>query len=604
MRIQSILFQLAAVVLLPGFLAAVVAVSKVRDSEREVALRGLVETVRATALVVDGEVKQSLGALTGLATSSNLQTGEFKALYAQALAIDRAPSVWTFLIDDNGVTKFNTVRPYGTPPPKPVAKNEVASVLATRQPWMSDLVVGPVTNRQLTAYFVPAPATPVGNFAVAQVFAASHWNDKIKHPKDRDDWIIAILDRTGKLIWRSHRAEEYLGQSARPELIAAAAAAHSGELRTHTLDGIDSYVAFTHSELTGWTVAVAAPVPSIEASAMHSVLWFSAAGVFAIALGLLAASLLSRKFLDSFATTSNAAQALGRGEMPVKSTTPITELNALNTALQDAAGLLHQEKLAREKVESERELLLQAERAAREAAQYDNLQKDKFLALLGHELRNPLAAIMGASDVLNRGAKDTETRERFVHLIQRQARHLRRIVDDLLDVSRMLTGKIVLDAKPLNLAESVRHSVEALQATPRAADFRWRLHTDEVWIHGDAVRIEQVMNNLMLNAMNFSPPSGEIAITVSLRETNAMVQVTDAGPGIAPELHDMIFEPFKQGPPLTGQQSAGLGIGLALVRQLVQLHHGSVSVSSGAGGKGAAFVVLIPSIAAPVDAGT
>ena len=599
MRIRSLLFQLTAVVLLPSLLAAALAVSKVLDGEREVALKGLVETVRATALLVDGEVKQSIGALTALAASAHLQTGDFKAFHEQAQAVDDQPNVWTLLLDDSGTQKLNTAVPFGTPPPPPAALEWVTKVLATRKPGMSDLIVGPVTEKLLTTLYLPARPSPMGNFVVAQAFSVTHWDKEIKRPADRPDWIIAVIDRQGKFIWRSHAAQEYLGQSARTELVAAAAASHSGQLRLRTLEGIDSYQAFTHSDLTGWTIAVAAPVPSIEASAVQAAGWLGAGAALAASLGLIAASLLGRRLLGSFEVASRAAQALGRGELPVTPHAPVDEFNSLNTALRNAAALLDQERRARESAEFEREQLLQAERVARDAAQNDNLQKDKFLAMLGHELRNPLAAISGAGDVLNRGAKDPETRQRFVLLIQRQTRHLRRIVNDLLDVSRMLTGKIVLDAHPLDLGDCVRHCLEALHATPRSADYVWQLNTEAVWIQADAVRVEQIINNLVVNAMNFSPLSAEISITVRSDAAHAILEVSDAGPGVAPELQDIIFEPFKQGPPMRGRQATGLGIGLSLVRQLVQLHGGDISVHRSGKGEGSTFVARFPRIAAP-----
>jgi signal transduction histidine kinase len=601
MRIRSLLFQLTAVVLFPSLLAAALAVSKVRESEREAALKGLVESVRATALLVDGEVKQSIGALTALATSPHLQTGDFKAFYEQAQAVEDQPNVWTLLLDDSGTQKLNTAVPFGTPPPAPAALERVTKALATRRPVMSDLIVGPVTKKLLTTLYVPASPSPMGNFVVAQAFAVTQWDKEVKRPADRPDWIIAVIDSKGKFIWRSHLAQAYLGQTARPELVAAAAASHSGELRLQTVEGIDSYQAFTHSELTGWTIAVAAPVPSIEASMLPAATWLGVGAVLATSLGLIAASLLGRQLLSSFQVASNAALALGRGELPSTPQAPVDEFNTLNTALQNAAALLAQEKRAREGVEREREQLLQAERAEREAAQNDNLQKDQFLALLGHELRNPLAAISGAGDVLNRGAKDPETRQRFVSMIQRQTHHLSRIVNDLLDVSRMLTGKIVLDARPVDLADCVRQCVEALRITPRAADHVWQLNCEPVWIHADAVRVEQIINNLAVNARNFSPLGAAIRITVRCDPAHGVLEVSDAGPGVAPELQAIIFEPFKQGPPMRGRQSTGLGIGLSLVRQLVQLHGGDVSVHSSGMGDGSTFVARFPRIPAPIS---
>ncbi len=599
MRIRSHLLLLAAVVLLPGLLAATVAVVKVRDSARDTALRELRETVRATALLVDGEVQRSLGALGALGQSHHLQTGDFAALYAQAAAVDRKPDVWTLVLDDTGQQRMNTSQPHGAPLPPPAAQERVARALQTQRLVVSDLIAGPATGKLLTTLYLAAKPSPAGRFVVAQAFSVDHWAKAGIQPDGRASWIVAIIDRNGRFIWRSHRRDQYLGRQARPELVAAAAMASDGLIRHATLEGIESYDAFTHTALTGWTVAVAAPVPTIEAAATQAVVWLAAGAAMAFGLALLGATGLARVLLGAINTASDAARALGRGQTPLTPATPVAEVNTLNRALGAAAHLLAQEQARRKAVEQEREQLLDNERLAREAAQQANLAKDKFLALLGHELRNPMAAIAGASDVLARSRADAAVQDRFLAVIQRQNRHMGRIVDDLLDVSRMLSGKLELQARPLDLAACVRSCIEALQVSGRGSGQRWRIEAQTVWVQADPVRLEQIVNNLAVNAMHFSPPGADVAVVVRAEPAFAVVQVSDSGPGVPAALLPHIFEPFVQGPPPAGQPAAGLGIGLALVKQLVELHGGEVSVRPGDGGVGATFSVRLPRITPP-----
>lgn len=598
-RIRSNLLLLAAVVVLPGFLAAAIAVEKVRYGEREAALRGLRETVRATALLVDGQVQRSLGALTALGNSHYLQSGDMEAFYRQALAIDQPPDVWTLLLDDTGTQKLNTAVPFGTPPPPPAARERVAQVLAGRSPLVTDVVVGPATKRLLTTIYLPAKPSPAGRFVVAQAFSVEHWKKTVLQPHGRTDWVVAVIDRTGKFISRSHNTDEMLGRQARPELVAAAAAANDGLIRHKTLEEIDSYDAFTHSALTGWTIAVAAPVESIEASARQAVVWLALGIGSALMAALLGASIFARTLIRAMETVSVAARALGRGQQPVPSRTSVHEVNVLSEALSEAGRLLSAEQGARAVVEAERERLLDNERSAREAAQGENAAKDQFLALLGHELRNPLAAIAGATQVLARGHHDDPTTRRFLAIIQRQNRHLRQIVDDLLEVSRMLSGKIVLVERPLDLAECVRSCIDALRTTDRAEGYRLEVRAREVWVSGDPARLEQIFNNIVTNSLKFSPAGSEIRIDVAGEDGRARVEITDAGAGIGAELLPHIFEPFVQGPPLPGRQPSGLGIGLALVKQLVELHGGVVRVRSDGAGCGSTFIVSLPRIEAP-----
>lgn len=598
-RIRSHLLLLTAVVLVPGFLAAAIAVKQVRDSEREASLRGLRETVRATAFLVDGEIQRSLGVLSALANSQHLQAGNLAAFYDQAAAAEKRPDVWTMLFDESGIQRLNTRVPFGTPPPTRNVREHVATVLSTQRHLVTGVMKGPATGLLLAMIYVPASASPAGRFVVAQAFSVDHWKKSALKPEGRDDWIVAVIDATGKFISRSHRTDEYIGRQARPELVAAAAASRDGLIRHATLEGVDSYDAFTHSALTGWTIAVAAPVATIEASATRAIAWLVAGVAMALAAALAGASWLSRTLLIAIDTASAAARALGTGSAPAPPRTSVHEVNALNKALSDASALLAEEKAARELVEAQRQRLLENERSARDLAQRENTAKDAFLAMLGHELRNPLAAIAGASEVLARSKTGEPPEQRFVSIIQRQNRHLRHIVDDLLEVSRMLHGKIVLDERPMDLAHCVRSCVEALCTTDRARGYRWQLQTSSAWVQGDAMRLEQIINNLVVNAMQFSPPGGEIRVRVGADGDRATVEVADDGSGIEAELLSRIFEPFVQGPARSGRPAGGLGIGLALARQLVDLHGGNIGVQSGGHGEGSTFSVSLPRIEPP-----
>lgn len=175
MRIRTQLILMAAAVLIPVVLAAGIAIEKIRNGEREAALRGLRETVRATALIVDREIQGSLWGLKALGNSPSLDVRDFKAFYQQAAALNQMPDVWTLLLDDTGTQVVNTVVPYGTPPPAPIARERVAQVIANQRPLITDLVLGPVTGKLLTGVYAPAAAAGGKAFVVAQAFSVDHW---------------------------------------------------------------------------------------------------------------------------------------------------------------------------------------------------------------------------------------------------------------------------------------------------------------------------------------------------------------------------------------------------------------------------------------------
>jgi signal transduction histidine kinase/ActR/RegA family two-component response regulator len=604
MRIRSLLVLMAIAILLPVVLAAGIALDQIREGERAAALKALRETARATSLIVDREVQGSLSALKALSHSRSLQQGDLEAFYAEAGAINQLPDVWTLLVDQNGQQVLNTIAPFGgKPPPAPSAEaaSRLAQLLASDKPEVSELLVGPVTGKLLTAVAVPAPVGPK-RYLLVQAFAVDHWRRTLLQQKLPPDWIVAVIDRNGRFIARSHKTDEFLGNQARPELVAAAAKSRDGLIRHATLEGIESYDAFEHSSLTGWTIAVAAPVQSIEAPSRHALQVAMLGLALAVAAALLAAGVFGQLLIKAIERAGRAAIALGEGRRPEVERSPIAEVGQLHQSLADAGTLLDAERRSRLAAEAERERLLRNETAAREAAQAQNDAKDQFLAMLGHELRNPLAAISGAVTLLERGAADPARAAHYLEIVRRQNLHLVHIVDDLLDVSRLMAGKIMLEKTPLNMADSVTHCVESLRASEKGLGHRIVARVEPVWVDGDPVRIEQVLNNLITNALKFSPPGGRIGVELQREDGRAVVTVRDEGAGIAADLLERVFEPFVQGPPPSNRAQSGLGIGLALVRQLVGLHGGQVEAASAGPGQGSTFRFWLPAIESPAQA--
>jgi PAS domain S-box-containing protein len=244
--------------------------------------------------------------------------------------------------------------------------------------------------------------------------------------------------------------------------------------------------------------------------------------------------------------------------------------------------------------------LFARQEAARADADAANRAKDEFLAMLGHELRNPLGAISNAVHVLGR-LGDSEPRA--VHargVIERQVQHLGRLVDDLLDVSRVMTGKIILQLEPLDLAEIVRRSLTALAGSDRGRHHSISAETTAAWVRVDPTRMEQVVTNLVINALKYTPPGGYVHVSVRADDGRAVLSVRDTGVGITPELLPRVFDLFVQGERALDRTQGGLGIGLTLVRRLVELHGGTVEAASAGRGRGSIFTVRLPLATAPV----
>ncbi|PQO94049.1 hybrid sensor histidine kinase/response regulator [Massilia phosphatilytica] len=230
----------------------------------------------------------------------------------------------------------------------------------------------------------------------------------------------------------------------------------------------------------------------------------------------------------------------------------------------------------------------------RRAAERKSSAKDEFLAMLGHELRNPLSAISSAGALLGMPGVGAESIARARLIIQRQSQHLSRIVDDLLDLSRAMSGKILLSRKRLDIATLVSSCLDTFRATGRTGGYDIDAQLAPAWVDGDATRLEQIATNLIDNALKYTPAGGRIEITVVPIGEEVVLRVSDSGVGIAPDLLPHVFDVFVQGAISIDRSQGGLGIGLSLVRRLVELHGGTVSASSPGNSSGSTFEIRLP----------
>jgi len=238
---------------------------------------------------------------------------------------------------------------------------------------------------------------------------------------------------------------------------------------------------------------------------------------------------------------------------------------------------------------------------ALEALRQADRRKDEFLATLAHELRNPLAPIRNALEIMRLAAGNTEAVERARAMMDRQVTQMVRLIDDLLDVSRITTGKLRLTPEVILLETVVTTAVEISGPVLERAGLKFtvRLPPKPVKLHADRVRLAQVFSNLLNNAAKYTEAGGSVSLTADLEDQAVVVRVRDTGVGIPPEVVPQVFELFTQVDRTLNRSQGGLGIGLALVRRLVELHGGSVSVASEGIGKGAEFTVRLPVAGSP-----
>ena len=246
--------------------------------------------------------------------------------------------------------------------------------------------------------------------------------------------------------------------------------------------------------------------------------------------------------------------------------------------------------------ENRREQILEAERSAREEAERVSRMKDEFLATLSHELRTPLNAILGWSEILSRGPTDPEDLRDGLDTIARNARAQTQIIEDLLDMSRIISGKVRLNLQPVSLADIAEQAIQSVRpsAETKGVNLASIIEPGPATISGDPGRLQQVIWNLLTNALKFTPRAGNVQLRVRSLGSQIELSVADTGEGIAPAFLPHVFERFRQADASTTRKHGGLGLGLSIVKQLTELHGGSVTVSSPGKGHGTTFTLLFP----------
>ena len=366
-------------------------------------------------------------------------------------------------------------------------------------------------------------------------------------------------------------------------------------------DGERMIGAFEKIPNTPWVLLIAFRRAVIVAPAWQLLGVLIAASIGITIAATLAARALSNRVTKPLAELTRAAQALEQGDYSRR----------VLAHRQDEVGQLGQAFNAMaQQVEMGRRAL-EAHAAelstSREAAKRANESKDEFLAVLSHELRTPLNAILGWCQMLKAGVTPPGGTQHAIGVIERNAIAQLRLVEDLLDVSRIVTGQFVLEKGRVDITEVVKTAVESLE--PALLAKRIRIVVQQVppsparHVHGDANRLQQAVWNLLSNAIKFTPVDGSIQVELAAQESSIEIAVRDTGEGISAAALPMIFERLQQGDNGTARRHGGLGLGLAIVRQIVELHHGAVAAESEGLGRGATFRITLPTLAHASEAG-
>ncbi|WP_229257562.1 hybrid sensor histidine kinase/response regulator [Duganella callida] len=560
-----------------------------REREQE---RWMLDLARALSSATDAELDNAVSMLVTLGTTPAFQQNDLRAFHQVARTAVQTQPDWLGIIltDAGGRVLLRTMDAYGAPPPPPVDPASLRQVLSTRQPVAGHITRGP-GGRPAFPVRIPVRDARDKVYVLSAVIAPDRMLRLIERQKVPFDAVIAVRDGARSVVARSKNQAGLVGAPPSPSLLALMRAAGPEGFGTAiTTEGKETATAYTTLSRYGWAIVVGRPAAQLHGAALERMGVFGA-GIVLSLLGCMGlASLLANRLLTTVRALQQNAAALGSGAPLALAPSPITEIDMISHALELAEGQRTAQERERAQLLDSLNRALASHQAALAEARQAGRAKDEFLAVLGHELRNPLSPIVTSLDLLDFRDEPTSRKERAV--MRRQVSHLRRLVDDLLDVSRITSGKLQLDARPINLAEVVRHAVAAapgpgLRLTAPVA----------VWVHGDDSRLTQVLNNLLSNAARFG--SSATQVTLGADETHARLLVSDNGIGMSEELMTRVFEPFQQAPQSLARRTGGLGLGLAIVRKIVELHGGQVTARSDGAGAGSQFEVVLPLCAAP-----
>jgi signal transduction histidine kinase len=592
------LLLLVSGALLPVAVFAAIVVQQLGNVEQAAAERRLSQSARDLAAVLDREILGTTRALSALAESERLDRGDLRAFHAEARRVQRTQPSWltVLLLSPAGRQLVNSAQPWGTPLPP---ANELASLrrtVETRRPVVGDLARGRLGR---LAFPVRVPVLRDGRvrYVLTAAIAPGALQGLVAHKLTADEeWTRTLVDGRGVVVARSRTPERFVGHEGTPSFLRNLRQADERLYRETTLDGESVYLAFSRAPLSGWTALIAVPREAVERPVRHSILLIAGIGLSLLAVTGSVSLVFSRRLARSIESAAAAADTLALGKRPYIEPSPVAEVAHLAQALERSADLLG----AREREVGEHMVRIEAARADAEAA---NRAKDEFLAMLGHELRNPLGPIRNGVYLLRELIPNDAKVARIYRMVERQLGHITRLVDDLLDASRITRGKVVLRLEILDLRLIVDQVREDLENQFEAARIALSVATPEtpVWIEGDRTRMAQCLGNLLHNALKFTPADGRVSLTLTTGEERASLSVEDNGQGIDPALLPRLFQPFAQGPQPLDRSQGGLGLGLVLVKGLVELQGGEVRVSSDGLGKGSLFTLLLPTTPSPLS---
>jgi signal transduction histidine kinase len=583
--IRKTLIWIVVTCVVPAWIGVAFLIQSIYTNEGERGAQKILLMAHALVLGLDRHLGAARTTLEVMATAPDLVSGDYAAFHKRAGALIKSMSASHILLtDQSGKQLFNTLVPYGAPLPPHADKKSLDLVFSSRKAVITDVFFEPLVKNHAMGIEVPVFVDGHVKYVLTMGVIASRLVDILDAQDLPFGWIGTFLDTNGIIAARTSNAKDTIGKLVSAPLRDEMARKRHGILRTRTVEGTPVYAVFDRSNVTNWTVVVSVPFAELDDVKYGSLLLVGTGAIFLLLVGISFAGYQSRKIVSGLRSLIASATTLGHGKTPSAARSNIREINEVAQGLEKAFVVLQDRTDERDRAAREKEI-------AEEAAWL----KVEFIGTVSHELRTPLTSIVASLGLLS-GIDHTTAvpaTKRLIEIAHSNCVRLTRLVNDILDIEKLEAGKVKFKPEHIEIGMLLAEAIEGLRALAGKSGVKIVCDGPPAYVHADPDRLMQVFVNLLSNAIKFSPPSSEVEVTIEDRVGKIRVTFRDHGPGIPADFRSSVFEKFAQADVSNTREKGGSGLGLSIVKGIVQRLGGDVGFSDAPGG-GAIFFVELP----------